>query len=576
MTDQNSTEIFYHGLTGMQYQIENTYFAKGGEGILYNVQNNSKIVAKIFKEGKQDKEREEKIKYMVQIKLTDGQLEDIAWPQDVIYDQYGFAGYIMPKIERAKSLTALYSDKEYDLRWRLGAAINLCKVIKTVHDIGQVCGDLNPQNICINLGKTDKINGFRVTLVDVDSYHIVTEDRIFRCEVGLADYLAPEIQRKISNGLTLKNAPLPTYTRETDLFALAVHIFSLLMNGSHPFACAKAINGMPSENMSQMTSNYIRNSVVAPQPIENIKEGYFPFYEERAGITIPLYAPDFFSLPPTIQQLFVRTFVDGDKEPLKRAQAYEWEEVLKKAVDDIVEEKCKNGHYYFNHVLECPICKIEKQIINIMDINHNRSLVHQQIIKENKSSAKSSPSVLQQGSLPLYDQAGWSVVEYEPVKKRNIPMLLLELALLFISIIFIVCAITENIIESEYPEMYSDSEEYYETEGSSEVWVTLKLVDANGEDYKLSEDYSWHLYYEQDNEVGESSEYCYFFSDRLTTEVFLPAGHYSAMLVGESYDEDEEDEEDDDWVKYTSFDVPSTSTDISNGMENVTVNVVID
>lgn len=562
MTDQNSTGIFYHGLTGIQYQIENTYFAKGGEGILYNVQNNSKIVAKIFKGEKRDKEREEKIKYMVQIKLTDGQLEDIAWPQDVIYDQYGFAGYIMPKIERAQSLTALYSDKEYDLRWRLGAAINLCKVIKTVHDIGQVCGDLNPQNICINLGKTDKINGFRVTLVDVDSYHIVTEDRIFRCEVGLADYLAPEIQRKISNGLTLKNAPLPTYTRETDLFALAVHIFSLLMNGSHPFACAKAINGMPSENMSQMTSNYIRNSVVAPQPIENIKEGYFPFYEERAGITIPLYAPEFSSLPPTIQQLFVRTFVDGDKEPLKRAQAYEWEEVLKKAVDDIVEEKCKNGHYYFNHVLECPICKIEKQIINIMDINHNRSLVDQQIIKENKSSAKSSP----------YDQAGWSVVEYEPIKKRNIPMLLLELALLFISVIFIVCAIIENIIESEYPEMYSDSEEYYETDEPSLVPVTLRLVDVSGRHYESS-DYSWELYYEQGNGVDEDSQSRTFFSDQLTIEAFLPAGHYSAMLVYENYDEDEEDE---DWVEYTFFDVPSTSTDISNGMENVTVNVVID
>lgn len=590
MTDQNSTEIFYHGLTGIQYQIENTYFAKGGEGILYNVQNNSKIVAKIFKEGKRDKEREEKIKYMVQIKLTDGQLEDVTWPQDVIYDQYGFAGYIMPKIERAQSLTALYSDKEYDLRWRLVAAINLCKVIKTVHDIGQVCGDLNPQNICINLDKMDKINGFRVTLVDVDSYHIVTEDRIFRCEVGLVDYLAPEIQRKISNGLTLRNAPLPTYTRETDLFALAVHIFSLLMNGSHPFACAKAGNGAVLDNMQQMTVDYLRDSVVAPQPIENIKEGYFPFYEKRAGITIPLYAPEFSSLPLAVQQLFIRTFVDGDKEPSKRASANEWEEILTQNVNNI--SSCSQGHYYFNDVSECPFCKIERNIIAAMRIDSNLPLVHQQVIEENKSSAGSylplrqQPSDSQAGSYPSlwqqipnsqegsfgYNPTEWGVFESEPIKEKNIPMLILELALLFICVIFIVFAIMEYILESEDSEIYSDSEEYYEADELSLVHVELKLVDAGGFDYKLPEDYSWHLYYEQDNEVGENSEYCYFFSDRLTTGVFLPAGHYSAMLVGESYDEDEED----DWVEYTSFDVPSTSTDISNGMENVTVNVVID
>ncbi len=573
---QNNIEILYHGLTGIKYQIENTFFAKGGEGSLHNVLNNDKIVAKIFKEEKRGLEREKKLQYMVQKKLTDGQLEDVAWPQDVIYDQNGFTGYIMPRIEKAQSLTALYSDREYDLRYRLGAAINLCKAIETVHDIGQVCGDLNPQNICINLDKMDRNNAFRVTLVDTDSYHIVTEDRTFRCEVGLADYLAPEIQRKISNGLSLRNAPLPTYTRETDLFALAVHIFSLLMNGSHPFACAKAVNGMTINNMQQMKPNNIRNSVVAPQPIENIKDGYFPFYEERAGITIPLYAPKFSSLPPDVRQLFVRTFVIGDKESSKRVQADEWEAALKKNIGNIV--GCDKGHYFFDHVPECPFCKIERQIIDIIGIDQNIPLIPQQVIQQNKISAGLSSPVLQQASYqqctpsPLNAQKEWNNMEYIPAKKRNIPMFSLEGILIILGMLFFLGAAIVDVLISEYPEMYSDSEEYYETEESSEVektkLVTLKLVDANGEKLKLSEDYSWRLYYEKDNEVRENSKYAFFWKNP-NVYVFLP-GHYSARLVGIDYNYDEDEFE--DFVAeshYTSFDVPSGSLD------EVTVNVVI-
>ena len=132
-------------------------------------------------------------------------------------------------------------------------------------------------------------------LVDADSYHYVTEEKVYRCEVGLADYMAPEIQKKLGNGRTLRNAPLPTYTKQTDLFALAVHVFCLLMNGCHPFACAKEENVINS-NIQQLQSDFAMQSVVAPQPIDNIKNGFFPFYEKRPGIVTPVYAPEFLFL----------------------------------------------------------------------------------------------------------------------------------------------------------------------------------------------------------------------------------------------------------------------------------------
>ena len=199
-----------------------------------------------------------------------------------------------------------------------------------------------------------------MTLVDADSYHFSTEEKTYRCEVGLADYLAPEIQKKVSGGVTLRNAPLPTFTKETDLFALAVHVFCLLMNGCHPFACAKRMNGTVENTMSQMTSSSQRESVVAPQPIENIKDGYFPFYDSRENVTIPIYAPPLSSLPQELRTLFIRTFKDGYEDSTKRATAEEWCRAMQPLVQQL--QECPKKHVYFKQATECPFCRVDENI----------------------------------------------------------------------------------------------------------------------------------------------------------------------------------------------------------------------
>lgn len=78
-----------------------------------------------------------------------------------------------------------------------------------------------------------------------------------------------------------------------------------------------------------------KESVVAPQPIENIKNGFFPFYDKQPGIDIPAYAPEFASLEPSLQRLFVQTFVEGYQNPGKRVHADEWLAALKPLIDDI-------------------------------------------------------------------------------------------------------------------------------------------------------------------------------------------------------------------------------------------------
>ena len=361
--------IKYQGVSGKVYLVGDK-IAGGGEGAIHKIQDDDAHVAKIYKPDKRSSEREIKLCRMVQTKLTAEQLEEVTWPQDVIYDKEGFVGYIMPKLEKTESLTSIYSsgtDNKFDLRYRIVAAINLCCAVKTIHDMGQVCGDLNPQNICVNLDMSDQSKKFHITLVDTDSYHFTSQGNTYRCEVGLGDYIAPELQKKMSGGLSLKSLPLPTYTKETDLFALAVHIFTLLMNGCHPFACAKDNNGKIEHTMEQMVSSNVRDSVVAPQPIENIKDGFFPFYEKRPGITYPIYAPSFDTLPAEIQNLFVRTFVDGYADPSKRVEAKEWIDVLIKYSSSVVHCSMKENHYYYGHNAECPLCEVDRRLVDIFD-----------------------------------------------------------------------------------------------------------------------------------------------------------------------------------------------------------------
>ncbi len=356
--------IQYQGLFGETYLVGEK-IAGGGEGAIHKIQGDDFHVAKIFKPERRDQQREMKLCRMVQTRLTEDQLEEVTWPQDVIYSKEGFVGYIMPKLMNTESLTSIYSagtNSKYDLRWRILAAINLCHAIQTIHNMGQVCGDLNPQNICVNLDMNDKENAFHITLVDTDSYHFTAEGKTYRCEVGLADYIAPEVQKKMIGGMSLRSIPLPTYTKETDLFALAVHIFALLMNGCHPFACAKDVNGALENTMKQMESSDIRDSVAAPQPIENIRDGFFPFYEKRPGITHPVYAPSFDALPAELQNLFVRTFVDGYADPSKRVDTGEWIDVLMKYNASVVCCSKKPSHYYYGHRVKCPLCEVDERM----------------------------------------------------------------------------------------------------------------------------------------------------------------------------------------------------------------------
>ena len=211
-----------------------------------------------------------------------------------------------------------------------------------------VCGDLNPKNISI-----DPKTGF-VVFLDTDSYHIHDGSKIYRCDVGIPAYLPAEVQVKMRGGGTLATAKLPTFTQDTDNFALAIHIFQLLMNGVHPFACAI----IPSQS-----------SVAAPQPSDNIVKGEFPFMVSIPGIKIPVYAPKVSILPKKIQYLFERAFVDGHFKPSIRPKPSEWHTALEALRNELKTCKSVSHHQYYKSLSTCPWCDANKTFAQSLQPN---------------------------------------------------------------------------------------------------------------------------------------------------------------------------------------------------------------
>ena len=220
---------------------------EGGEGYVHEVPTEPHVVAKVWKR-RRDPAAQKKLQRLRTLKLeillnNPPRIArflktgfDLAWPTSALYDSKGaVVGYLMPRIPlsryhemvmfgnlaaRRKLESAL--GKKFSRSDLLTMAGNTAHMVAHVHRKGYVIGDINDTNILIS-------NDSRVVLIDIDSIQVpnpVTGE-VLRCTVGKADFMAPrligvrfsEINRKV----------------EDDLFALAVLIFQMVMNGCHPY-----------------------------------------------------------------------------------------------------------------------------------------------------------------------------------------------------------------------------------------------------------------------------------------------------------------------------------------------------
>ncbi len=306
---------------------------KGGEGTVYEIQNSSSTVAKIYHKALSPN-REEKIQIMARMR-TEALSRLTAWPIDLIREKStGQAiGIIMPRISNRKNIHHLYGPKsrlqdfpKADWRFLVRAATNTARAFAVVHESGCVIGDVNHGSIMVAEDAT-------VAIIDCDSFQVTTPARQFLCEVGIEIFTPPELQ-----GLSFKGV---VRTANYDNFGLAVMIFHLLFMGRHPFA--GRFNG------------------AGEMPIARaIKECRFPYGANQKKIMMspPPGTPPLSFVGDEVSNLFEKAFSDLVVQS-GRPKALDWVDALQKL--EASAKRCTSdpGHWHPAQLTACPWCRME-------------------------------------------------------------------------------------------------------------------------------------------------------------------------------------------------------------------------
>lgn len=334
-TEETGTS--YRGKSGKIYYVGKKVLEKGGEGEIHELSDGRKIV-KLYRNNSQYVKLQEKLEFMINYAGNPELFSCTTWPEDILYCQNNFVGYVMKRLTGGVILPVFEGPDYENVGWnmRVLTALNLAIAVKTVHDAGFVCGDLQARNIYVNTGN------YSVTLMDTDSFHIMCEaaGAFFPCRVGNQEYLAPELLCRCENGESIDEMTGNTFTRETDYFALAVHIFMLLMDGFHPFAARMRVDA--------------KNVEYVPKKHENIMNGNSYFFKEDMDFGTPVGAPSVKILTPRLQEMFQWTFIAGHRSPPLRSTAAEWVAALYELKGNF--QKCDQGHYYYSGLHKCPWC----------------------------------------------------------------------------------------------------------------------------------------------------------------------------------------------------------------------------
>lgn len=322
---------------------------RGGEGAILEVEGTPSACAKIYSK-KVSAEYHRKLQRMVENPPADPAFaannhRSIAWPDVLLYSdkrRQEIVGFTMPKIDVKQFKKALsYTDPgdrlklfQGGLTWRhlFTSGYNIASAVAAIHERGYCIGDFNESNVVVAPTAL-------ITLLDCDSFQVPDpkQGTTYRCPVGKPEYTAPELQGKSFRD--------HDRTVATDSFALAVMLFQLLMEGTHPYQAKGAL------------------VADAPNTAAKIVKGHFPYGASVKGLAPPDHAPPFDILPPEIQQLFVRCFAQGHKNPGVRPTALEWFQAMGKLKNKF--HTCAvNDHHVFLDPLgtcACPWCGLLKK-----------------------------------------------------------------------------------------------------------------------------------------------------------------------------------------------------------------------
>ncbi|MCG5057629.1 MAG: DNA-binding protein [Limnoraphis sp. WC205] len=325
--------------TGQKITLDTSnLIASGGEGRIFPVVEDSSLVAKVYH--KPTEEDADKLTVMYNnppqtLTVMPG-VTAIAWPVDLLCtpdNNRKIVGFLMPSVTRSLPIHTFYTPKTrrerkplFNYLYLHRTARNLVASVTDLHASGYVIGDVNESNILVS-------DTALVTLVDTDSFQV--RDRqtqlVYRCPVGKAEFTPPELQ-----GQTFRDRDR---TPEQDRFGIAVLIFQLLMEGTHPFSGVYQASGDP------------------PAIEARIKAGHFVYGNSRVPYKPMPLAPSFEILHPKLQDLFLRCFQEGHTNPKVRPDARTWLLALIEAEENLVTCDKYSQHRYDRHLSSCPWCE---------------------------------------------------------------------------------------------------------------------------------------------------------------------------------------------------------------------------
>lgn len=348
-----------YGLNGRSYRL-GPELGSGGEGTVFAL-SGEPLVVKIYH--KAEPGMEAKLRYMVMHpvpSLTDqygNPILSLAWPKDIVsVPGQGFVGYVMPRVENALEIyhivrgraSPMLKTRFPNYTWELNilTARNLALSVFHLHSSGYVIGDMNDKNILV------RADGC-ICILDIDSFDFTDRSTgtHYKCCVGLADYLAPDLQAR-----NLRS-PGAVFSEATDDFALAIHIFQLLMDNYHPFTCRRLVQTQDSSS--------------ADQRVQQIVDGRCPYVRSIPGYDIPLSAPTLREmLPENLCQDFAQTLLYDASTAMAKASsrttAEQWAQDLNAFLKacragDLVRCSANPEHYYLRSKGSCGLCAAERR-----------------------------------------------------------------------------------------------------------------------------------------------------------------------------------------------------------------------
>jgi DNA-binding helix-hairpin-helix protein with protein kinase domain len=311
-----------------------TPLGNGREGVVHAIAEDPRVAVKLYHAAPGARER--RVLELLEQPADSwvdprGRHLRLAWPLGEVLDERGrVAGYAMVRFDQPRHvpLTAVMSSYErqvagLDLWWPdlLDIAASLAAAVRAVHARGLTFGDLARANALV--APVDHA----VVLIDCDG--VAHEGRRPPGELFTDETAAPEL---------LLRRPA-VCTTATDLWALAVLVCQLLMDGSHPFE-GDPVEQDPERPWSAVDNVATRRSRFAP-----------------AGLRLAADAVPLAALPPRVRELAATCFLDGASAPHLRPAAAVWEAELTAAAAGL--RMCPDGprHMYVGET-GCPWCEM--------------------------------------------------------------------------------------------------------------------------------------------------------------------------------------------------------------------------